>query len=71
MNTEKQWRSRSGVSDVTPPKAPNTPEQQTKIRAESIRRNLADKRYVAMTVELELARIKAHARGRFMPAKPF
>lgn len=42
-----------------------------KIRAESERRHAADKRYVNLTVEIELAKIKAHAKGRFMPKEPF
>lgn len=71
MSSEKRWRSRSGESDVAPPRPPETPERMAEIRAENLRRSEADKRYVNMTVELELAKIKAHAKGRFMPKEPF
>jgi hypothetical protein len=42
-----------------------------KIRAENQRRHAADKRYVNLTVEINLAAIKAQACGRFMPKEPF
>lgn len=71
MNSEKRWRSNSAWSDVTPQRPPETPEQMAKIRAENLLRSEADKRYVNLTVEINLAAIKAQACGRFMPKEPF